>query len=224
MKWTAVPFLFLLFPTGIQAGTGSTAVPSVKVLSAGKVEYRLDASKLDPTAASFLQGMTMTAYFEGDKLRMELNMGMLGTTTTILNGPSKSSLILLNLMGNKLAVTEMPESNAPEWKVIPTNETRDIAGYTCRKTLLQSESGDLEFYVTDQIHNPRVKSDLQLHHLNGFPLQIQLSGGVGSLLLVATKVTGMPIESSRFTTTVPSGYDLITPDQMVEMFGGMMGY
>lgn len=197
--------------------------PATKVISEGKVEYTVDASSMDPTMAAFMQGMSMVAYFNEDQLRVDMNMGMMGTTTSIGNAKTNESIILMNVMGNKLAVNKMPDTNAPEWTMQTTSETKTIAGYVCKKTILKSDEGTLVFYVTDQISTPKVKSELQLEKLNGYPLQIELSAGSESFFMVATKVTPGPVDKAKFNTSVPEGYEVITAEDMMKMVGGFMG-
>jgi len=201
------------------------AIPPVpKLITEGKVNYKVDAKSLDPAVAQFLQNLSMVVYFSGDKLRVDMNMGLLGTTTTISDGKTGKTLTLMNMMGNKLAVNEMPEeAKELQWTVENTGAVKTIAGHECRKTLLKTDQVNLVYYVTDQIASPKIKSEFQLDKLDGFPLEMQMNNNGLSFTMIATSVVPQAVPASTFSLEIPSGYELMSPEDMLQMLGGMMG-
>jgi outer membrane lipoprotein-sorting protein len=198
--------------------------PLAGLISEGKVNYKVDANSLDPAVAQFLQNLSMVVYFSGDKLRVDMNLGLLGTTSTISDGKTGKTLTLMNMMGNKLAVNEMPEeAKELQWTVENTGATKTIAGHECRKTLLKTDQVNLVYYVTDRIASPKIKSEFQLDKLDGFPLEMQMKNNGISFTMVATSVLEQAVPASTFSLNIPAGYELMTPEDMLQMLGGMMG-
>lgn len=212
--------LFFVLPaTLVQADP-----PGAKQITEGRVNYKVDAKSLDPAIAQFLQNLSMVVYFSGDQLRVDMNMGLLGTTTTIADAKTGKTVTLMNMMGNKLAVNEIPEE-AKEliWTAEPTEVVKTIAGYECRKTLVKSSQTSMVYCVTDKIAAPKVRSEFQLDIINGFPLEIDMTTNGFAFTMIATGVFPEPVPASRFSQVIPDGYELMTPDEMLQMLGGMMG-
>jgi len=184
----------------------------------------VDAKSLDPAVAQFLQNLSMVVYFSGDQLRVDMNMGLLGTTTTIADAKTGKTLTLMNMMGNKLAVNEVPEEAQDlKWTVETTDVIKTIAGYECRKTLIKSDQTSMVYYVTDKIAAPKIQSQFQLDIIDGYPLEIDMTSGGLAFTMVATAVFPESVPASRFSMEIPAGYELMTPDEMLQMLGGMMG-
>ncbi len=194
-----------------------------KEVKEGKVSYKVDAANMDPSMASFFENMTMVLFFNTDNIRMEMNMGMMGTNTTISNGKSGETLTLMDMMGNKLAVNGSLTEEQIEWTVENTSETKTIAGYECKKSILKSDQVNLTYYVTDRITTPKVKSDMPFDKLEGFPLQIEVNNAGVSFNMVASKVTDVAVDAAKFNMNIPEGYTLMTQEEMMKMLGGMMG-
>ena len=210
---------FLITASLVQAGP-----PGAKLISEGRVNYKVDAKSLDPAVAQFLQNLSMVVYFSGDQLRVDMNMGLLGTTTTIADAKTGKTLTLMNMMGNKLAVNEIPEEAQDlKWTVETTDVIKTIAGYECRKTLIKSDQTSMVYYVTDKIAAPKIQSQFQLDIIDGYPLEIDMTSGGLAFTMVATAVFPESVPASRFSQEIPAGYELMTPDEMLQMLGGMMG-
>jgi len=202
------------------------AVPpgAAKLITEGRVNYQVDAKSLDPAVAQFLQNLSMVVYFSGDQLRVDMNMGLLGTTTTIADAKTGKTLTLMNMMGNKLAVNEIPEEAQDlKWTVETTNTIKTIAGYECRKTVVKSSQTSMVYYVTDKIAAPKIKTQFQLDIVDGYPLEIEMNNNGLAFTMIATAVFPEAVPASKFSQVIPAGYELMTPDEMLQMLGGMMG-
>jgi outer membrane lipoprotein-sorting protein len=93
----------------------------------------------------------------------------------------------------------------------------------CNKVKLVSSEATLTYYVTDKIQAPRVKSQLQLDKLEGFPLQMELSNNGMSFVMVAQSVKTDAVDASRFSMSVPMGYTKMTQEELMQMFGNLGG-
>ncbi|MEZ5196055.1 MAG: DUF4412 domain-containing protein [Bacteroidales bacterium] len=114
--------------------------------------------------------MPKTAKFmiKGEKSLMEISMGM-GSTKVIYDGETKTGVTLMDMMGQKFAMTMTPEDiekeieETPDVDVNVTGETKEIAGYSCKKAIVKfkDDGSDKEVevvvYFTDElgsgIHN-----------------------------------------------------------------------
>jgi len=77
--------------------------------------------------------------------------------------------------------------------------------------------------VTDKIAAPKIQSQFQLDIIDGYPLEIDMTSGGLAFTMVATAVFPESVPASRFSQEIPAGYELMTPDEMLQMLGGMMG-
>ncbi len=215
--------LFVLTHAITQAIPPDYKILDNKIIKEGRVDYKVDVKAMDPTMASFMENMSMVVYFNPDQIRVEFNMGLLGTSITVVNGKTNQYLTLMNMMGNKLAINEAPPEEETSWKLQPADVTKTIAGFPCRKSILKNDQVSMVYYVTDQISSPKVKTQLQLEKLDGFPLQIEMSQGGNSFFMIATKVSSEPVEQAKFSVAVPAGYELHSQEEMFQMLGGMFG-
>lgn len=188
-------------------------------MTEGVIEYSVDADNLDPQLAPFLQDMTLRFEFSGDMVRAETNMGAMGTTTVIsANG---KTITLMNMMGNKMAMDESPEDPDVDVVVEYTDAYKEILGYKCRKAVVTVAGTSMNYWVTKDIQLPKIESNVLIDELEGHPLQMELSMGQMTVIMEATSVEGKKISKDRFSTTIPEGYQLMTPEELQQLMGGM---
>lgn len=196
-----------------------TAYAGGDKITEGMIEYSVDASTMDPQLAPFLENMALTFYFTSNKVRVETEMGAMGTTTVISNGDN--TVTLMNMMGNKIAMTESMEEPDAEVNVEYMDETKTILGYECRKAVISAGGMDMTYWVTDKIQMPKVESNMLVDELNGHPLQMEINLGMAAVTMTATNVTKKKIDADRFDTAVPEGYEIMTAQEMMQLMGGM---
>jgi hypothetical protein len=115
---------------------------------------------------------TITAYYKGEKMRMEL-AGAMQSTIVISDYGAKEVTVLMNMMGNKWAMKEtltdedMPgmsmEFEGAELEF--SDETRTIAGQTCKKVVIRApkEEGQEEPFVMTMWYAPISHSKTKNH-------------------------------------------------------------
>lgn len=193
----------------------------------GMISYTVDISTDDPNMEmmiSMFSGSTMTTYFQDDKARVEMDMGIVKNTTITDKGALQTLTLMEGMMGNKAMKTEMDTTTSIEeeeltFEVEYLDDEKEILGYTCKKAIVKDgEGNELIFWytedITDQSLNEKVK---------GVPLQFETLQGALHMSFTATelKTELTDLDENFFSTEVPEGYDLISEEELKAMSGGM---
>ncbi|MFN4234615.1 MAG: DUF4412 domain-containing protein [Bacteroidia bacterium] len=225
MKKLLLNLTFVAILTSI---TGYNALGQSKKPFEGTIVYSLnfDEAGLDPASASMLQGREMTISIKGDKSRMEMDMGMM-KTTTIADNKTGNVVTLMDIMGQKMALKMTKEEiekqrndgNAKAPTIKYTDETKEIAGYKCKKAIAVTDEGEeLAVFYTDEIPSNGTSTNNQFKGLNGFPLEYQASQNGLKMLVTAKSVKLGKVDDSKFK--IPSDYKEVTQEELQKMFGG----
>ena len=170
----------------------------------------------------------MTTIIKGDKSRLEQSMGMGMSSVTITDMKKGSGIVLMDMMGKKIAMEmtkdELEKMNKkkatekkPEFKY--TDETKEIAGYKCKKAIIVMEgAGELEVYYTEDLPSGANK---QFEGLKGFPLEYKIAQGPMKIKVSATSVKTEKVDKNLFE--MPDGYDKMSFEEFQKQMGGMMG-
>ncbi len=164
---------------------------------------------------------------KGNKSRVEMpSMG--GEQIVIMDSDKQEGVILMNLMGQKIAMKMGPEDfkageeAAKESKTETeiTKETKKIAGYTCTKAIITDEEGEeVEVWFTKEIPTVASESKKINGDIDGFPMQYPMERQGMSMVITVTKVDKGSISDTEFDT--PEGYQEMTQDELQGMFQGM---
>jgi hypothetical protein len=197
----------------------------------GIIVYNIsyENTDMDPQMQAMMP-KTMKMKVKGDKSRIEMSMGM-GNTVVVFNGAEKTGFTLMDMMGQKLAM-EMDQSDidksieeAPDVEIEVTNETKEIAGYTCKKAIVKSneessENVDLVVYFTEELgsgmlnfnNNPVFKD------IKGVMMEYSIEENEMSMVFTAVSVTKKKIADDEFV--IPEGYNKMSMSEFENMFGG----
>ena len=206
--------------------------PAQKIKS-GIIEYQMTFEGLpddDPTSAMF-QNSTMKICFTPDRTAMVMDMGIMNTTI-ISNVKEKTGIMLMNMMGNKMAIdlNEMDlkavsdKKAANNIEVTPTNDTKEIAGYICKKylvTMIQDDNVlNMPVWVTDAIQpETRYNIDDFQSKFEGMPLEYNIMMNGMNIKLIAQDITLNKIDESVFN--IPNDYKRITMKEYMNMMQGI---
>ena len=169
---------------------------------------------------------TMTMTIKGNMSRTEMIMSM-GKTVSISNGDEKTSITLMDMMGQKMAIKSTSDeimeelAKSPEVTVDVTGETKDILGYACKKAVITNADEDLELivYFTEELGSKELNFDNpQFKDINGVMLEFEIPNDMFSMHFTAVSVEKKNVEDSEFT--IPDGYQIKTKEEMKGMFGG----
>lgn len=200
-------------------------------ITEGKVEYDLKFSSSNAEVAaqlSMVQGSKLVQAFSAEGTRTEMNMGMIQSTTTIKNNKEKKSISLLGgMMGYKAMINDFEstaEAKENDLIVEKTNETKTILGIVCTKHVIDlgPETGMLELYLTEEII-PATKVDNQFipTDVTGFPLEFSLTTSDLTITSTAVKIAKVLKKDEKkelFSTKIPSGYELMKKEELLESF------
>jgi hypothetical protein len=190
----------------------------------GHIKYNIEYEGDIDEASRAQLPTSVKDYYKGSKLRKEQETAMF-SMYQIINSANKEVIILMDMMGQKIAYKQdkeemeeaMEEMGDPE--VRETGETKEILGYTAKKVEVELEDNIFSGYVTDEIS---LEAD---HNWAG-----QFNGVKGVLLEYTTEQQGMimtykatevkeeKVKSSKFT--IPDDYELKTAEEIQTMFGG----
>lgn len=178
--------------------------------------------------AMFPKVMTIT--IKGDMSKSEIQTPM-GAQIEITNYSDKSKVGLINMMGQKYAIPETTEQIMEDMKKEPTpevkvtDETKTIAGYTCKKAIVTvTENGTPTTYVVwfsedfgaedPNFDNPLYKD------INGVLLEFSMMTPQFTMVFTAISVEKKNISTKEFE--IPADYTVTTKEELQSKMGGGM--
>lgn len=200
----------------------------------GKVNYEISITggNMPPEALAMFAGSELTIFIKGSRSRADVNMGM-QNTTTITDNKTSSSVILMNMMGNKFKIKSDPakkEEKTSDVSVKYLDETKVIAGYKCKKAdiTFKDKSGEpltTTVYYTEEISNHMGNDNRtgQFKNLKGMPLEYEMNADRGMKMKMTAKVVSKEsVPDSKFD--IPADYKETTiEDMQKEMMKMMQG-
>ncbi|HET6245872.1 MAG: hypothetical protein H0V01_12455 [Bacteroidetes bacterium] len=184
-------------------------------------DISVDADEMDPMTKAMLAGMELKTYLKNEKSRSESSMAM-QKSITLSDSKAKTVVTLLEIMGQKFMIKTSPEDltklDKQSQSIKYFDETKIIAGYTCKKAEIQisEDSSPLIVYYTNDIAYPKYSSPFKV--LEGFPLEFEGDMGGLKTKTTAKSVKEEKVEDSKFI--VPEGYPETTMKELQQMFGG----
>jgi hypothetical protein len=195
----------------------------------GIINYKIsypDSKFTEAQLAMFPKIMTISV--KGSKSRTEMNVGG-GTTVEITDYVAKTKIALINMMGQKYAIKQTAEeiekenADLAKGEVNVTDETKNIAGYTCKKAIVTSnEDGvksTLEVWFTEELGGKDQNFDNPLYKdINGVMLEFTLKTPQATMKFSATSIEKKSVSSKDFE--IPADFTLTTQDELRSKFGG----
>jgi GLPGLI family protein len=197
----------------------------------GIIVYNItyEGTELDAQAQAMMP-KTMKVKIKGEMSRTEISMGM-GSTNVIFNGETRTSVTLMDMMGQKLAMkmteTELEEElkEGPKVEVEHSDETKEIAGYVCKKSVLKVHDKNSDkitehvIYYTEELgkgytnmNNPYFQS------INGVMLEYSMKENNINMQFSAVSVEKKKISDDEFI--IPEDYKVMSMSEFKNMFGG----
>ena len=200
----------------------------------GKVNFEIsmDGSKMPPEAMTMFEGSELTIYIKAGKSRSEVKMGP-SNYTTISDSKTNVSYMLMEMMGKKYKIKSEPAKTdkASEATVKYLDDTKDIAGYKCKKAEVSfkdnaSEKQTTIIWYTEEISNQmgHDSRSAQFKDIKGMLLEYEMNAERGmKMKMTAKKVSKEPVPDSKFE--IPADYKETTIEEMQKemMKGGMQG-
>lgn len=170
----------------------------------------------------------LTVSVKGTKSRTELNTGM-GNQVSINDYSDKTVINLIDMMGQKYAIKKTSQdiekeiAKEPPAKVTVTTETKTIAGYSCKKAVVTTESDGetttYEVYFTAEIGGKGANFDNPLYKdIDGVMMEFNMKTPQFVMKFSATSVEKKSVDNKDFE--IPSDYKLTTEEELKTKLGG----
>jgi hypothetical protein len=165
-----------------------------------------------------------------NKSRMDANQGGV-FISTIKDGDKKTMTILMDIqmLSKKIMMKTTPEQIKESVDKLPPStvkfydETKEIAGYKCKKGELITKNDEGKenaavFYYTDELGVGDKNFDGAFKDVKGTLMEYTENAGEITKKFVVTKVKKGKVSEKDFL--IPTGYEEMTQEQLMEMFGG----
>ena len=176
----------------------------------------------------------MDIYFKNTMSRVEMSSSM-GSSVVIADNLKNEIIVLMDMMGQKIAIKQTQDDiskkeaelkksgKLPEFTIIETKETKLIAGYKCKKAIVQytmdGKKEEMICYYTDQL--PQINSgtdNMALKNIKGFLMEYNISQNGMQMRIVAKSVKVQTVADKMFT--IPSDYKLMSQDEISDIMNG----
>jgi Domain of unknown function (DUF4412) len=173
-----------------------------------------------------------TAWYKGDKVRVE-QPGAMGTKTIIIiDNKKKETHTYLDIMGKKYEIVQtekdITEQNkkAGEYTITKTAETKTIAGYTCTKALVKTKDGEeLELWVAPSLSRPANSNwASQYKGVDGMMMEFSTTKesamGPMTMKMTVKEVSTDKVDDSLFKAPAGEWKKTTMEDMMKDITGG----
>ena len=193
-------------------------------ISQGIINFDAEVLNTDSPMASMAPS-TMVYKFKDNKSSVEMSAGMGLLKTSFISDPEKITFTqLVKLMDNKYSnVLDndgiKKENELFNLEITPTNETKMIAGYKCKKANVHYKGGDpadYDVYYTNGLNIKNANFASPYFTLDGVLMEFKIKKFGLEIKFTATSVQKEEIENTTFDT--PNEYKKISPEEMVDLF------
>lgn len=194
----------------------------------GTIIYDITTQGEIPEMAKSMMPTVMTYRFSTEKQSMALNFPM-AQQKTIFDPVAKTAKILMNVVGQKIVLTQtstdieqMRKQEGETIGVKETTETKTIAGFLCKKTVITKKTTDgkeksSDIYFTEAIDASAFKVFNPFPEIKGFPLEFSMKSGPMEFKVMARTITKETPPASEFE--VGSDYLPMSVGDLQKFFG-----
>jgi hypothetical protein len=196
-----------------------------KFISEGRIEY--DVTVVDDKGSGMASMIPhkMTIKFKNNKSCATMTAGMGLFATSFISDPeTETHTICMKLLNKKMVTVQNAfdierENNAVAYDLIPTKDTKVIAGYNCLKVHVKPKKEDqkeFDIYYTKELDFKNPNFANPFHQLDGVLMEYQIKKMGFELRFTATAVISEDVEDDSFTYT--SDHKKITNKEMNDIF------
>ncbi len=199
-----------------------------------KFEMNMDAMGGDSPEMAMLGSTSLDFYFNGDMQKMDMSMmsGMMRIQTIIPTDNPKEAAILMDMMGQKIQITQLDEDalletnnfmNVDGIKEIAydKDDAKEIAGYKCYAAKLKMENGtNMKYYITEKIQPPSSIRKNDKVSLKGYPLEMVIDTGQGMEMTFTAKEVAGEFDEEVFKVA-EGEYTKMTMEEFEKQMGGL---
>lgn len=220
-KVSSIISLLLISATGcFFSGCG---VDDGKHFREGVIEY--EAKVIDETNnLAGLAPSSMTVKFKHDLFAAEMSTMGVFNTIFISNPRNKTLTQMVKVFDVKQACIDDEkgirlENNEYRVKLTPTNETKEIAGFLCKKVIAEKEddpSVKFDVYYTEELDVKNPNFSNPYHEINGMLMEYRLKKFGLEMSFVAKSVRKEEVPDNTFE--LPAYFKVISKQEMTEFF------
>lgn len=196
------------------------------------IEFKITMSTDNPEVEAqlaMLEGSSMKLYMKDGDMRQETNMGSFMKNTTISNAETKETLILMDGMMGKFAAktkldeVEKAENEEEDLDVELVDETKEIAGFTCKKAIIYDAAGNENiFWYTEEIEAPENGGKYMKEGVPGMALEFVIVQPQITMTFTATEFSKkVKNPKEKFAMTIPEGFTEKSFGELQKMLGGV---
>ena len=194
-------------------------------ISEGVITY--DAELVDSSSPmADMAPSKMTVKFKNNKTAVHMSAGMGFLTLMFISNPeTKTFTQMLKLTGSPWkVVTQNAEEIQREnelfnLEIIPSNQTKIIAGYKCQKARVHYKGGDpsdFDIYYTNELNIKNSNFANPYYKLDGVLMEYRVKKAGLEMQFVATAVTKEEVEDAVFE--IPPDHKVISLQDMNDIF------
>ncbi len=197
----------------------------------GIITYSMSYSGNIDAATAAQQPKLMTVYIMLNKAKMNLALGPV-TLDVVTDGDKKESITMIDMMGEKKYFrsnqaeieTEATKNGAPVIRYL--DETKVIAGYTCKKAeYVTKDEDDKEtvttVYYCEELGGENANFGGTFHGLKGFPMEYVINQGEIITTFTVTEVKKGKVKETDFL--IPADYVELTAEEKAQMKAAFSG-
>lgn len=194
-----------------------------RTVSDAKIVYKMELPPEQLQMDAMLEGSTFTQYMRGPMSRIDMNFNIVHYTY-LINSRTETMTTLIDQHGNKYLIRaskDQYEKDLKQYESVQFKdqaETKEIAGYTCRRAIGTMPDGQTfeVYYAVDLIPENR-QYNRRFVNLKGIPLEFEIVTKTGAKTrVIATKIELYPIPASYFD--VPkTGYKEVSQEELKKM-------
>lgn len=186
----------------------------------GRITYKIqyeDSETTNPENNDLPSTMTVSLRENLSKTELTTTMG---SHIIIGDADEQSTIILINLGESKFYVKNTKEerekslADSPPIFLKYTNETKNIAGYNCKKVEIIQGEKNIEAYYTEEIKIEKPNWQTEFKDINGVLLEYTQISDEIKTRYIATEIIKEKINKKEFI--VPNEYRLITKEELTE--------
>ncbi len=118
----------------------------------GQITYSITYTGNPGKMETFLPHETIFTFKNKNASFITSAMGIIQVINLLENDNKKFTTLLINGMGENFAFTDTPEDvkiqeNIPQYKIEPTEETKTIAGFKCKKAIVNDLTNNKKFEI-----------------------------------------------------------------------------
>jgi GLPGLI family protein len=197
-----------------------------KYISEGIIEYEISYPETATDNIMLtLMPKEMTFKFKKDKISIDFTGGLGMFKATFISDLQEKNLIhMVKILNKKYAITfNQDEINTtdelPEMDINYTKETKDIAGYSCKRAIISFTSDkhtSFDVWFTEDINLTAPNWSTPYKDVKGVLMEYQLKRYDVEMRFTAKSVEKTEIDDSEFIR--PDDYKIITKKEMDEIF------